>query len=217
MHTTALPPGFVPKSTALVNTFVSHKSSNALVKRHLQRNTFRMVYGIEIGNTANFDDQEREVIEHRKSSEDLSDSRLVVEEAVWFVEPFAFKTGHKIVLKCERLSLDADEDRLKRILINLISNAVKFSPANSTIEVSASVVHGLALFSVKDEGFGIPADKLDSIFQTTQRSARKAAGEVLGSGLGLSICKELVEGLGGQIGVGSSESGCYFWFTVPLA
>lgn len=217
MHTTALPPGFVPKSTALVNTFASHKSSNALVKRHLQRNTFRTVYGIEIGSTAVFDEAKCDVVERRNSSDELSDSKLVVEEAVWFVEPLAFKTGHKIVLKCERLSLDANEDRLKRILINLISNAIKFSPANSTIEVSVSVVHGLALFSVKDEGFGIPADRLDSIFQTTRRVARKAAGEVLGSGLGLPICKELVEGLGGQIGVGSSESGCYFWFTVPLA
>lgn len=215
MHTTALPPGFVPKATALVNTFASHKSSNSLVKRHLQRNTFHTVYGIEIGSNAGFDAEEN-TFNKKVIVQDLPDSEQVVEDAVWFVEPFAFKKGQTISIKSESLTLQADKDTLKRILINLIGNAIKFSPANSKIEVNVSFVQGLAMFSVKDEGPGIAAENLETIFESNRQVANKAVGEVLGSGLGLSICKELVQALGGKIGVGTGESGSYFWFTVPL-
>ncbi len=214
MHTTALPPGFVQKSTTLVNSFVSHKSSNSLIKRHLQRNTFHTVYGIEIGSIATPDEMEAPC--RKVNVQDLPDSRQVVEDAVWFVEPTAFKKGQTFSVKCESLTLQADEDRIKRILINLLSNAIKFSRANSKIEVNVSFVRGMALFSVKDEGPGIPGEHLDSVFETNRQVANKTVGEVLGCGLGLSICKQLVEELGGKIGVGSSDSGCYFWFTVPL-
>ncbi len=215
MHTTALPPGFVPRATALVDTFVSHKSSSALVKRHLQRNTFRAVYGIEIGSNATSDVAET-TFTNKVNVQNLPDSKQVIEDAVWFVEPFAFKKGQTISIKSESLTLQADEDTLKRILINLISNAINFSPAKSKIEVGVSFVQGLAMFSVKDEGPGIAAENLESIFDANRQVTNKTVGEVLGSGLGLSICKELVQSLGGRIGVGTSESGSYFWFAVPV-
>ena len=113
------------------------------------------------------------------------------------------------------MELQADEDSLKRILINLLSNAIQFSPAGSTIEVTVKEMQGFATFSVKDQGPGISADKINSIFYRSGKTG--AAGAALGGGLGLSICRELVESLGGSIGVGSGESGSYFWFAVPLA
>lgn len=226
MLNTALPPGFVQKSTALVNTFTSHKSSNALVKRHLVANTRFMIGGVDVrdidwaagakdsaGNTA--DDESNN---SPSQTRDLPvDTNQVVSDAIWFVEPFAFNNGITIRITGERLAVGMDSDRLKRVLINLLSNAIQFSFDNGKIEVSVSYVQGFAKFSVQDQGCGIPADRLDSIFERRGNARNRTAGEVLGSGLGLPICKELVEAEGGSIGVGSSEAGSYFWFTVPLA
>lgn len=216
MLNTALPPGFIPQSTALVNTFTSHKSSNSLVKRHLVKNTFTTIQGVDIRSInwadTNKDQQDSMYSENCRAS---SDSKQVVDDAIWFVEPFAFKNGNNITVTCERLEIEAEEDSLKRILINLLSNAIQFSPAGSSIEVSVKAVQGFATFSVNDHGPGISADRISSIFQRNGKA--RTAGAAVGGGLGLSICKELVESLGGSIGVGSGESGSYFWFAVPLA
>lgn len=217
MVNTDLPPGFVPKSTALSNTFVSHKSSNALVKRHLVRNTFTTIYGVDVRDIDSTAFNADPLQKSEKVSAEFVDSLQVVENAVWFVEPQAFKKNQTISVDCERLELSVDEDCLKRILINLLSNAIKFSPANSSIEISVSLMHGVAVFSVKDEGIGIPAENLETIFQPSRRVSKKASGAAIGNGLGLPICKELVESYGGEIGVGSGEMGSYFWFTAPLA
>ena len=259
MLNTALPPGFVPRSTALVNTFACSKPSNSLVKRHLHKNTFTTIQGIDIRALAlanSAETEECEVLEGKsafcsikeafermaggmveslnarsaKTSaitteysidsvdtySELTDSKQVAEDAAWFVEPFAEKWNQHINLNCERLTVAASEDRIKRILINLLSNAIQFSPEGSRIDLSVSAVNGFAVFSVKDEGPGIPAEKMESIFEKQNRQSTKVTGEVLGTGLGLSICKELVEAEGGQIGVGSGPSGSYFWFTVPM-
>lgn len=226
MLNTALPPGFVQKSTALVNTFSSHKSSNALVKRHLVSNTRFMIGGVDVRDvdwtksakvldTVAADRKSNKLPEEHK---DCSvDCNQVVADAVWFVEPFAYNNGVTIKVAGERLAVRMNEDRLKRVLINLIGNAIQFSFVNGNIEVSVACLQGFAKISVKDQGCGIAAERLDSIFERSGGGRNKTSGRVLGSGLGLSICKELVEAEGGSIGVGSSEAGSYFWFTVPLA
>lgn len=226
MLNTALPPGFVQKSTALVNTFNSHKSSNALVKRHLVANTRFMIGGVDVrdidwaagakdSGVNNADDELNN--SPLQTGDLLVDTNQVVADAVWFVEPFAFNSGITIRITGEKLAVGMDEDRLIRVLINLLNNAIQFSFDNGSIEVSVSRVRGFAKFSVQDQGCGIAADRLDSIFERKGNARNRTAGEVLGSGLGLSICKELIEAEGGSIGVGSSETGSYFWFTVPLA
>ncbi len=194
MHTTALPPGFVPRTTALVNTFVSHRSSSALVKRHLQRNTFHTVYGIEI-EAMQLQMLQKPLSLIRVNVQNLPDSRQVVEDAVWFVEPFAFKKGQTISVNCESLTLQADEDTLKRILINLISNAINFSPAKSNIEVKRFIRSRIGNVQRQRRRsrhccrkFGIDLRcQSTGHQQVRRRSARQRTWT--------SICKELVQAL----------------------
>lgn len=206
MLTTALPPGFVPKSTALVNTLSRAQSSNELLRRHLVRSTFTTIQGIDVSE-----------VDHASLRSASVMSQLVLEDAVWFVEPLAFKKEQSISISCERVEVRADQDVVKRILINLLKNAMEYSPRGGKIEVAVSVMHGCAVFSVLDEGPGIAADKLNSLFERSNTGRNQTCGRAVGGGLGLPICKELVEKFGGAIGVGSGDAGSYFWFSVPLA
>jgi signal transduction histidine kinase/ActR/RegA family two-component response regulator len=112
--------------------------------------------------------------------------------------------------------VNADELRLKQILLNLLSNAVKFTPAGGTVEVSARQDGGDVLVRVVDTGVGIPAADQDRIFDSFQQAGR-AASRVEGTGLGLTLCKRIVELHGGQIGVESIEgAGSTFSVRLPL-
>jgi len=102
------------------------------------------------------------------------------------------------------------------VLVNLIHNAVKFTPAGGEIELSARTVETKVEFSVRDTGLGIPVEAQTRIFERFYRvdraRTRSADG---GSGLGLAICRHLVEAHGGKIGVESREGqGSRFFFTV---
>lgn len=113
-----------------------------------------------------------------------------------------------------RLNIAADPDRVIQVLINLLSNSIKFSPVNSTIEVRVSGLrNGSTEFRVIDQGRGIPAAKLSSIFNPYVQAGTHADVEKLGSGLGLTIAKKIVEAHGGTIGVCSEVGkGSQFWF-----
>ncbi len=111
----------------------------------------------------------------------------------------------------------ADEERVARIVTNLVANALKFSPPNTTITVFAETQDGFAKVSVQDEGRGIPEQLLPSIFDRFTQVKSSDARLKGGSGLGLSICKALVELHGGLISATSIENqGSTFSFTVPL-
>jgi len=114
----------------------------------------------------------------------------------------------------------ADENRLQQIMHNLIGNAVKFTPAGIvTITASRRKQAGkdVVIIKVTDTGIGIPADKLEVIFQSFEQVDASTAREYGGTGLGLSISKQLVELHGGVIGVESEVGkGSSFWFTLPV-
>ncbi|UCH97401.1 MAG: response regulator, partial [Candidatus Aminicenantes bacterium] len=114
----------------------------------------------------------------------------------------------------------ADENRVQQIMYNLIGNAVKFTPAG-VVTVSASLVEkenrNMVKVKVTDTGIGIPADKLEVIFQSFEQVDASTAREHGGTGLGLSITKQLVELHNGSIGVESEVGkGSAFWFTLPV-
>jgi signal transduction histidine kinase/ActR/RegA family two-component response regulator len=112
--------------------------------------------------------------------------------------------------------VNADELRLKQILLNLLSNAVKFTPAGGTVKVSARRDGDEVLIQVVDSGVGIPAADQDRIFDSFQQAGRSAS-RVEGTGLGLTLCKRIVELHGGQIGVDSVEgTGSIFSVRLPL-
>jgi len=116
----------------------------------------------------------------------------------------------------EEISVFADSDMLKVILRNLISNAIKFTDRNGTINISAVQNSGKVTISVADNGIGIKSDSLMKLFDISQSHTTVDLAGAKGSGLGLVLCKEFVEKHGGNIWVESEEGkGSDFKFTLP--
>jgi PAS domain S-box-containing protein len=111
-----------------------------------------------------------------------------------------------------------DRDRLIQVVSNLVNNAIKYSPDGGTVTLSTRAEGGYALISVTDTGLGIPADEIGHVFERFRRVRSGAAQSIPGTGLGLTIVKQIVEMHGGKIWVESAVGhGSAFHFTVPLA
>lgn len=111
--------------------------------------------------------------------------------------------------------LYADQDRIVQVLVNLISNAVKFSPPDGTVTVSHKLDNDMVEMRVKDQGRGVPAKYKELIFERFQQVDVSDAKQKGGTGLGLAICKTIVEMHGGTIAVDSEEGkGSTFWFRI---
>jgi signal transduction histidine kinase len=110
----------------------------------------------------------------------------------------------------------ADPDRTIQILVNLLSNAVKHAPSGSSVEVTVTHEHGLAAVAVCDHGPGIPAHKVDFIFEPFTQLDGSDTRRIAGTGLGLTIARALAEKQGGGIRVDSREGeGATFTLTLP--
>ena len=113
--------------------------------------------------------------------------------------------------------LRADYDKLFEILDNLISNALKYSPAGGEIVVSALKKRNFIEIRVRDQGIGIAPEQVGNLFQKYHRIHNEKTKHIRGTGLGLYICKKMVEGHGGAIGVRSKfGQGSTFFFTIPV-
>jgi signal transduction histidine kinase len=114
----------------------------------------------------------------------------------------------------------ADELRLRQILLNLLSNALKYSPPGSTLQVLAIQGQGLVRISVRDYGMGVPPEEQQRLFERFVRLERDINSPVRGAGLGLYISRRLVEAMGGRLWVessGVSGEGSTFSFTLQRA
>ncbi len=112
----------------------------------------------------------------------------------------------------------ADKDRARQILVNLVENAIKYSPGGGRIELGVRSADGAVRFRVADEGMGIPGDEQDRIFEKFYRLDPDMTQGIGGTGLGLYICKELVERMSGRIWLESEEGkGSAFFFELPSA
>ncbi|MDW8367517.1 MAG: hybrid sensor histidine kinase/response regulator, partial [Abditibacteriales bacterium] len=110
----------------------------------------------------------------------------------------------------------ADEDKLRRILVNLLGNAVKFTPRGGTVTVSACLQPPEILFSVADTGEGIPQEAFERIFEKFGQVETRSSGRKMSTGLGLTFCKMAVEAHGGRIWVESEVGkGSVFSFVIP--
>jgi signal transduction histidine kinase len=112
----------------------------------------------------------------------------------------------------------ADPDRIVQTLTNLVGNAIKFSPPLTTITVAAVSEHNFVVFSVADQGRGIPGDKLGRIFERFEQVDSSDSREKGGSGLGLAISRTIVRRHGGDLTVTSTVgAGSTFTFNIPAA
>jgi len=123
--------------------------------------------------------------------------------------------GQRLVLDLERAFVDADPDKLRSVLDNLVGNAVKFTPHGGTIRIVARTGADSVILDVIDSGPGVPAEERESIFDSFFRGRARPGGRVAGSGLGLAIARELTEAHGGRIGVVAEAAGGHFRITLP--
>jgi len=111
----------------------------------------------------------------------------------------------------------ADQLRLERILYNLLENAVKYSPQGGEIRVSVTVEEEHLVIAVSDQGIGISVADQAKLFEPFQRVEESRLDGTRGLGLGLLVCRRLVEAHGGRIWLESQPgSGATFFFTLPL-
>lgn len=111
--------------------------------------------------------------------------------------------------------IEADPARMQQVLVNLIHNAIKFTPPNGQITVAAEEKEKYVIFSVKDTGVGIPEEDLDRIFERFYKADRARSSG--GTGLGLSISRHLIEAHQGKIWVESVQgNGSTFFFSLPI-
>ena len=130
--------------------------------------------------------------------------------------PSAEKNGVHLALNCPAgTALSADRDKLKQIIINLLENAIKFTPSDGNVSVLVEDKGECVDISVEDTGIGIPPESLDAVFDRFHRVWREEKEEPEGMGIGLAIVKSLVDLHGGKVSV-RSELGKGSRFTVTL-
>jgi PAS domain S-box-containing protein len=162
-------------------------------------------------------------IEHLQSTDLALEHSLcglskIFEESCRDVESAAQLKRISILRQGDDCQLQADQHKLTRVLVNLLSNAIKFSPEGSTVELIGKREGAMVLIQVVDQGRGVPAEKLSALFQPFQQVEREDGRRGSGSGLGLVICKRIVEQHGGAVGVDSQlERGSTFWLRLPIA
>jgi PAS domain S-box-containing protein len=146
----------------------------------------------------------------------LVDVSTLMEDAVATMRPMAERSGIQIVLTPLQVQLNLDPDRIVQALTNLLSNAIKFSPYGGVVWVDGEVGEDAVTIRVHDEGRGIPADKLEVIFERFQQADSSDARQMGGSGLGLTISRGIVEEHGGRIRVESVPGdGASFYISLP--
>jgi two-component system sensor histidine kinase VicK len=111
----------------------------------------------------------------------------------------------------------ANSDKVEQVLVNILSNAIKYTNEGSDIAVGLRVQQGFVVTSIRDQGPGIPEEDQPRIFERFYRVEKARARELGGTGLGLSIAKQIVEAHGGQIGINSVPGqGTEIYFTLPV-
>jgi signal transduction histidine kinase len=139
-----------------------------------------------------------------------------VEEVVGGMKPLLGKREVKVAVP--ELIVSADPDLLKRILMNLLSNATKATESDGAIGISAEQVDGSARVDVIDDGRGLSEEEIDRVFEPFWRSKVSVKEAQRGAGLGLTLVQEYVHEMGGEVHVTSvSGEGAKFSFTLPLA
>jgi PAS domain S-box-containing protein len=149
--------------------------------------------------------------------EDISPQDFI-EQTIMSVSSFAEQFNVKLIAQIDsNYTVRGDKDRLIQVLTNLISNAVKFSDSEEAVTIRSSKTDNYVRFSILDKGPGIDSRNVPKLFRMFQQ-ADTSPNIKGGTGLGLAVCKSLVEQHGGSIGVETEVGkGSTFWFEIPCA
>jgi CheY-like chemotaxis protein len=122
-------------------------------------------------------------------------------------------------LAADLRAVRADEDRVRQVMANLLSNARKYSPAGGTVRVSAREADGQVIVSVQDDGLGLPPEALPRLFEKFYRVDNTDRRSITGTGLGLAISRKIIDAHGGRIWAESDGlgHGSRFSFSLPVA
>ena len=159
----------------------------------------------------------------------LVDGQLVLERDEWDLNALIERTvaanresanskGIELVLDLDELPLVLmDGDRVGQVLSNMVGNAIKFSPRDTQVSVTSRSETGRVRTAVVDQGPGLTQQDLGRVFQQYARLSAAPTGGEKSTGLGLAICRKLVELHGGQVGVSNNQAeGATFWFSLPV-
>jgi len=200
------------------------------VLRKLEADEKQML-SLAIKNTARLEGLINDIMDYSKIvagkmavNRELCEARTLVSDAVDAMQAMALAKGVKLIKDIEEglPRVSAETRRVVQVLTNLISNAIKFSPAQGAVTVSVKSGRyehaGTLVFRVKDMGCGIPAQDLEKVFDMFVQSASSSKKQTTGTGLGLTLARSMVELHGGRIWAESWKgAGASFYFTIPVA
>jgi signal transduction histidine kinase len=146
-------------------------------------------------------------------------SRTLVEETIELLRPQLAEKNLKLIdnLPIDLPQIQVDQAKFRQIILNLLSNAAKYTPDGGQIAISCQVAKAKIQFAVQDSGIGIKEEDQKHIFQRYYRTEDVHERDIPGTGLGLYICKRLIEMQNGEIWfVSEFEKGTTFYFTMPI-
>lgn len=181
---------------------------------YIKQNSYRLLR--LVNNLIDISKMDIGVYELRASNQNIIN---IIEDITLSVADYTKNNKINLIFdtNVEELITYCDPDKIERIMLNLLSNAIKYTPEDGNIEVDINVTEKDVIVSVKDSGVGIPSDKMDLIFDRFGQVDESFNRKCEGSGIGLSIVRNLVEMHGGNVYVKSViNEGSQFIFTIPI-
>jgi len=148
---------------------------------------------------------------------ELSDLGLIAQKVTQKLKNKSYKHSISVEIPIYSTSVKIDPIRIESVLYNLIENAIKYSPSGGKIKVFQQIEQDVVIVGVNDQGLGIAPDDIARLFHSFERIEAYEKHVIPGLGLGLRVCRILVEAHGGKIWVESTiNQGSTFYFTLPL-